>query len=311
MRLAVAVSLLSVLVYSRPASATEPPPPSELSLSWLAPPACPQLASLQESLAIRQKRRVALGPNAPLRVEASVVTEHDGFRLELVTATRSGRARRVLVAPSCNELARATLLMASLLLSTPETSASPESSSPAPAASARVPELSTVALRVSAAAALDLGRLSRFSPGASLGLGVDLASLRLRAGASYLPSRNVDVSSLPGAHVELQLIAAELSACYALRRAPRLSPCVFAELGSLRARGVGLSHDEHSASVWWLGGVAAQLSVGLAAWLDLDSELSVGFPARRAQISTRDTGVVYQVPAVTGQLRVGLSLHFH
>jgi hypothetical protein len=146
--------------------------------------------------------------------------------------------------------------------------------------------------------------------GAALGLGIDLAALQLRAGALYLLPRTTDVPQAPGASMSLQLTAAELGACYALTRAPRLSPCAYAEIGSLRAQGAGLAHDEHSASLWLLGGLSVQLRLHLGPRLDLDTEASLGIPVRRAQIATRDAGEVYRVPVATGQVRAGLSLHF-
>jgi hypothetical protein len=292
-----AATLLGMLLFSQRASA------HELTLSWSAPAGCPGLAELQAGLTTRQKREVQLGPDAPLRIDATVTRDREGFRLELVTHTESGDSRRELYTQSCNELARATLLVASLLLSTPP----PESAQPEPAATD--PPLLT-SWHATLAGALDAGKLAVFAPGAAVKLGVDIESLRIRLGALYLPPRSVAIEQAPGAQVVLQLMAAEASLCYAWTRAPRLSSCAYVELGSLRARGKGLAQDETTASLWLAGGLGMQLSVSLVEWLELQGELALGVPMQRAQLATRDLGVVYRVSAVHGQLQAGVCAHF-
>jgi hypothetical protein len=120
----------------------------------------------------------------------------------------------------------------------------------------------------------------------------------------------VAIEQAEGGRVVLQLMAAEASLCYGWTRAPRLSSCAYAELGSFRAQGRGLAQDEDTASLWLAGGLGAQLSVGLNAWLDLEAELSLGVPLRAAQLATRDLGEVYRVSAVYGQLQAGFCAHF-
>jgi hypothetical protein len=298
-----AATFLGVLLYSQHALA------SELALSWQAPAGCPGLAELQAGLATRQKRPVQLGADAPVRIDAKVTRDRAGFRLELQTHTESGDSRRELYTQSCNELARATLLLASLLLSMPPP---PAAAVPAPALpeAAPGPERSNrPSWHLTLAGALDAGKLAVFAPGAAAKLGVDLDALRLRAGAVYLVPRSVAIEQVPGAAVVLQLLAAEASACYGWTRAPRLASCAYAELGSLRARGRGLAQDEHSSSLWISAGLGAQLSVSLASWLELETELSLGVPFRRAQLATRDRGLVYRVSALYGQVQAGLCAH--
>jgi hypothetical protein len=298
-----AASLLGVLMFSQHALA------SDLSLSWQAPDGCPGLNDLQAGLVTRQKRPVQLGPDAPVRIDAVVTRDREGFRLELQTHTENGDSRRALYTQSCNELARATLLVASLLLSTP----------PAAASTADVPERAVasdpalqarVSWHLTLAGVADAGKLAVFAPGVTAKLGVDLNAVRLRLGALYLTPRAVAIEQAPGAHMVVQLMATEASACYAWTRAPRLGPCAYAELGLLRARGRGLAQDEDSSSLWLAGGLGMQLSFSLASWLELETELSLGIPLRRAQLATRDLGLVYRVSAIYGQLQAGLSAHF-
>jgi hypothetical protein len=301
MRLLAAI-FLGALFYAPQALA------SELALSWQAPEGCPGLAELASGLATRQKRPVQLGADAPVRIDAKVTRDRAGFRLDLQTHTETGDSQRELYTQSCNELARATLLLASLLLSTPPPASEPDAPAvPSEAASTRSLQRSW---HVTLAGALDAGKLAVFAPGASVKLGVDLNALRLRVGALYLPPRAVAIEQAPGAHVVLQLMAAEASLCYAWTRAPRLASCAYAEAGSLRARGRGLAQDEHSSSLWLSAGFGAQLSVALAPWLELETELAVGVPFQRAQLATRDLGLVYRVAAVYGQLQAGLCAHF-
>jgi hypothetical protein len=153
---------------------------------------------------------------------------------------------------------------------------------------------------------LDAGKLVVFAPGAAAKLGLDVDALRLRLGALYLPPRGVAIDKVPGASVDLQLMAAEASLCYAFSRAPLLASCGYAELGSLRARGRNLGQDEVSSSLWFSAGLGAQLGFALTSWLDFEAELTLGSPFRRAQIATHDLGRVYQFSAVYGQLQAGL-----
>lgn len=287
-----AATLIAVLFYSQHARA------SELALSWQAPPGCPALAELQAGLDTRQGRRVQLGADAPVRIEATVTRDRAGFRLDLQTHTETGDSQRELYTQSCNELARATLLVAGLLLSTPLPAASPVAA--VPAASIRR------AWHVTLAGVLDAGKLAVFAPGAVAKLGLDLDALRLRLGASYLPPRRVAIEKVPGASVDLQLMAAEASLCYAFTRAPLLASCAYAELGSLRARGRNLGQDEGSSSLWFSAGLGAQLGVALTSWLDFETELTLGSPFRRAQVATRDLGPVYRFSAIYGQVQAGL-----
>lgn len=298
-----AATLLGMLLISQRALA------HDLSLSWSAPAGCPGLAELQAGLTTRHKQLVQLGPDAPVRIDATVTRDREGFRLVLVEHTESGESRRELYTKSCNELARATLLVASLLLSTPpgakavdETAEPP----PSPPASAQVRPTWHATL----AGVLDAGKLAVFAPGAAVKLGVDLDALRIRVGALYLAPRSTAIEQAPGAQVVLQLMAAEAALCYGWTRAPRLSSCAYAELGSLRAQGRGLAQDEDSASLWIAGGLGMQLSVGLSSWLELEGELSLGVPLQRAQFATRDLGVVYRVAALFGQLQAGLCAYF-
>jgi hypothetical protein len=296
-----AATLLCMLLISQRALA------DDLMLSWSAPAGCPGLAELQAGLTTRQKQPVQLGPNAPLRIDATVTRERDGFRLVLVEQTESGESRRELYTQSCNELSRATLLVASLLLSTPPAATAVEHTpSPGPPAATNVGP----SWHATLAGVLDAGTLAVFAPGAAVKLGVDFDALRIRVGALYLAPRSVAIEQAPSARVILQLMAAEAALCYGWTRAPRLSSCAYAELGSLRAQGRGLAQDEATASLWIAGGLGVQLGVGLASWLELEGELSLGVPLQRAQFATRDLGVVYRVSAVYGQLQAGLCAYF-
>jgi hypothetical protein len=291
-----AATLWSLLLYSHPALA------SELTLSWRAPEGCPTLANLQAGLESRLHRPVQLGPGAPIQVEAAVARDRAGFQLDLRTHTEAGDSRRELYTQSCNELARATLLHASLLLST--------LAAPAAAEAAPAPRVLATHMHLTAAAVVDAGRLPVLAAGAAARLGIDVDAFRLQAGALYLAPRSTALEPASGANASLQLTAATLAACYALTRAPRLLPCAFAELGSLRAAGRGLAQDERTQSLWLDAGLAAQLSFGVTSWLDFETELSAGIPLRRPQLATRDLGVVYRVPALFGQLQAGLTAYF-
>jgi hypothetical protein len=299
-----AATLLGMLLFSQHALA------NELALSWNAPSGCPGLAELQAGLETRQKRPVQLGPDAPLEIAANVTRDRDGFRLELVTHTESGDSKRELYTQSCNELARATLLVASLLLSTPSAATPPRDGVEQRMAIEPAAAPTRVSWHATLGGVLDAGKLAVFAPGATAKLGVDVDATRIRVAALYLAPRSVAIDQAPGARVVLQLMAAEASVCYGWTRAPRLSSCAYAELGSLRARGRGLAQDEGTSSLWLAGALGLQLSFKLSSWLELESELSLGAPLRRAQLATRDLGLVYRVSALYGQLQAGLCAYF-
>lgn len=275
---------------------------SELALHWQAPLGCPDESELQAGLRTRLGREIALGPDAATQLDAQIAREGPGFRLELNTRTENGDEQRVLEARSCNELARATLLVASLLLSTHA----------APVQHAHSEHGASVHghLHVAVSGVLDFGRLPASAPGVGVRFGVDVARLRLWLGGLYLPAQARALGAQPGASVSSQLTAAEIGVCYALIVSPWLGPCVYGELGSLRAEGHGLAQNERTTSLWLLGGLGLSLSVPLVRWLDVTTEANLGVPALRPQLSVRELGRVYQVSALAAQLQVGLRLRF-
>lgn len=278
---------------------------SDLALGWSAPGVCPDVRELQASLRTRLGRPLSFGPDAPTALSARIEAAGAGFRLTLNTRTESGQEQRNLEARSCNELARATLLVAALLLSTrPLPSPAPAPAASPPSAAEHGP------LRLGVSGVLDLGRLPAAAPGLAARLGLDVGRLRLSAGALYLPPRSQAVASQPGAELAMQLTAAQLDVCYALLPSPGLGLCAMAEAGALSAQGRGLREDQHASSFWLLGGLGMALWAPLTGWLDLAAELTLGAPATRARISVRELGSVYRVPVLTGQLQVGLSARF-
>ena len=278
---------------------------SDLALHWHAPAGCPDSSELQAGLRTRLGRAITLGPDATTQLDAEVTRVGPGFRLQLSTHTETGDEQRVLEARSCNELARATLLLASLLLTTHAAPMSePAAVRDEPSSGARG------ALHLTLAGVLDLGRLPAPAPGVAARIGADIARLRLLLGGLYLPAQARAVPSQPGASVSSQLIAAQLGVCYGLIVSPWLGPCAYGEVGSLAAQGHGLPQNERSTSLWLLGGLGLAFSVPLTDWLDLSAEATLGAPASRPQLSVRDLGRVYQVSVLAGQLQVGVQARF-
>ena len=283
---------------------------SDLALHWQAPVGCPDASELTAGLRTRLGRAITLGPDASTRLDAQITRDGSAFRLQLNTRTESGTEQRVLEARSCNELARATLLVASLLLSThPVPAAEPAPMSHA-ASSHAVSAGARGYLHLTLAGALDLGRLPALGPGLSARIGADIGRLRLQIGGLYLPAQARALMSQPGASVSSQLTAAQLAVCYALVVSPWLGPCAYAEVGALPAEGHGLPQNERKTSLWLLGGLGLALSVPLLSWLDLSAEASLGAPLLRAQVSVRELGRVYQVSVLAGQLQAGLRVRF-
>ena len=280
---------------------------SDLALGWRAPASCPDLAELQASLRSRLSRPLTFGPDAPTQLDGRVEREGDGFRLTLDTRTESGSESRILEAGSCNELARATLLVASLLLSTRPLPAEAQRAAPE---AARPSTPRSLRLLVGVAPVIDFGRLPAPAPGLAARVGLQRSRLRIAAGALYLPEQWRSVAGQPGAAIGLQLTAAQLCVCYVLLESPALGTCARGELGALAAQGRGLADSQRSSSLWLAGGLGLGVWLPLTPWLELSTELGLDAPLMRAQLSVHELGSVYRVPAIAGQLQVGLSLRF-
>jgi hypothetical protein len=111
-----------------------------------------------------------------------------------------------------------------------------------------------------------------------------------------------------------QLTAGRLSGCLAqvdLGTSLRVSPCATFDVGSLRASGGGAVENVHTRYMPWLaGGAAARVEFSLSPWLALEAVASVRRLARRDRFIFRPESLVYQVPAWSAGIGLGLLLRF-
>ena len=174
---------------------------------------------------------------------------------------------------------------------------------------------STIALRVGASLALELGVLPE--PAAGVAVGVTIAPswlLPVDVWVSTLFAQDQAVADAAGTG-RLQLFAGGLALCPALDVTSRLSMRVCSGLraGVLGGRGEGFAASTSSSGPW----VEALLSTGL--WLrlgriSLHTAVGAGVPAVRDTFSYVDRlgarRVLHRAEAVTGRFELGAGVHF-
>jgi hypothetical protein len=284
---------------------------SDVDLSWSAPASCPNRESLRDGLVRRLGRPVRIGPDAAVSLSGVITAVGQGYSLALRTRAGDVSEQRTLQARSCGELARASLLVLSLLLV--EGRAGPgdpaevrvaDGATP-PALEAERPPL--VAAR--ARAVFDLGTLQRIAVGPALAVGLDLGVWQLELAGLYLLPQALRARSSQQQVGELGLWAGSASVCAALTQRPLLAPCVTFELGRLFGRGTdALTRPESVGGSWLLGQIGLRFGVALGRGWSWQSELSAGVPWNRWAVASHALGEVYRVPSVIARLHTGLEL---
>lgn len=293
------VVLLGLWVASQAASVRA----SDVDLTWVAPTRdCPDREQFRSGLATRLGREISVGADARIHVDAKIVPSSVGYGLTLRTQSEHGSQKRLLNARSCNELARAGVLIVALLF--PER-AGVVSANDEEAASDRRAGLQP---RARVEWVVDLGALPlpAFGAGLTVGLGLGAASFEL-GGFALLP-RAGRVPNRAQPVAELQLVAAVAGACFEVVRRPGIAPCLALELGEVRGSGRGLANISNRSALWLMP------SAGVRAWLELGRALqwslgvAAGLPWDRSVFTVRDLGPVHEVPAVVARVATGLEL---
>lgn len=87
----------------------------DLDVQWDVPARdCPDREQLRAGLAERLGRPLSFGPDARLRLRARIVARDGGYQLQLATRSDQTSDERTLNARTCNELLRASVLIAAL-----------------------------------------------------------------------------------------------------------------------------------------------------------------------------------------------------
>lgn len=282
---------------------------SELAIEWNAPRGCPPQDALRDGLSARLGREISVGAEAPVEVHATIVAVGGGYALDLRMHSAQGSERRELRARSCNELARASVLMAALLLmETPGATITGEiqakrRSRPASSAAAIGPIYARTWVRG------DLGTMPAAAVGPGFALGLALSDTRLELGATYLPAQSMYASGGDSLG-SVQLMAAHANVCQVLLRVPELGPCLRAEVGQLRARGEHVASAMTASSAWFSGAIGARLGVELWSGLAWQTEVAAGVPFERVRVAVRNSGELHRTAAVFGRVETGLLLSF-
>ena len=278
---------------------------SDLTVEWDVPPrVCPDREELRSGLSRRLQREVSFGEDARLQLSGRVIAEGSGYSLALRTRSADAVEERSLRARTCNELAQASVLIASLMFARqlqPNRRADSGAARSTPGA---------VDLYARAQLALDLGTLPGIGFGPSLMLGVQLGRLSLELGGFALLPRTAQ--SAQQSETSLQLTAAAAAGCLTLlhSHAVTLAPCLHVEAGALHAEARQVRDPRPSTQLWLSLGLGVRARVELAQWLYWYSELGGALPWDRAQFVIGELGEVHRVPILVGRLTTGLGSRF-
>lgn len=304
------ITLLCLSVLAFGVSITSRAHASDLAWEWTAPRGCPPQDALREGLAARLGREISIGAEAPVEVHATVVALGGGYALDVRMRSAQGSERRELRARSCNELARASVLMTALLLmdgpsATVTSGIAPKRRSrPASSASSVGPVYARTWVRG------DLGTMPAAAVGPGIAVGLALADTRIELGGTYLPAQSMYAASGGASLGSVQLVAAHAGVCQVLLRAPELGPCLRAEFGQLRAQGEHVASAMTASSAWFSGALGARLSLELWSGLAWQTEVGAGMPFERVRIAVRNSGELHRTAAVFGRFETGLLLSF-
>lgn len=279
----------------------------DIDLAWHAPEACPSRESLRESLEQRLGRPVRLSSEARVGMAGVVEVSGRGYKLDLRTHSEDVSDRRELHARSCNELARASLLVLELLLV--QGPASP----PTAAGTAGVTEPSGPRLlrfTLRASVLVDIGAMPRLAVGPALALGLWWRRWQFELAGDFLPAQSSSVSSGGRRAGRLQVWAGSAVLCHALLEQPALGPCVGLEVGRLSWTS-DVTKPAHTSGTWLLSQIGLRLGVALGAGVFWDVQLGIGVALNRIEIRSSDLGeLFYRTPFVLGRASTGLLARF-
>jgi hypothetical protein len=313
--------VLSFMALASSATAAESP------LTWDAPAQC---SDAQQVMAVVAELTGQHPPVIPpeRRIRALVEPSESGWELSLTLFDGARERSRVLTAPSCPELARATGVVIALALDPDAadelpalepagSSAATEEDLRAPGLEEATPEPVPVESpaaapaplewRLQAAALLDGVALGAPAPGLAISFGARRAALSGFAHGAWLPARQEGVDSRGS--VEFSLLAGGVSACYELARGVlALDACGGLELGRLAASGERLD-DAASFADWWL---APSLGVAFGSLLAGPLYFRAGadalVPVLREAYRVNDGLLVHRAPSIG--FRGGIALGF-
>ena len=292
---------------------------ADFSLSWNAPPGCPDRAEVLARMARLLGRSPGSVREPRLGVRGEVVAlpsrAADRFRVKLVSQSAEGPSERSVDGVSCERVTDAAVLILAMAIDAEAVAArlsAPPSPPPKPAEPpAPEPAASHIGFWARAGALADLGAMPEINPGGALGVGVSAGSLWFEAeGRVWLP-QEIDAPGRPGVGGRFNRQSVALRSCFGLG-GDSLSggPCGGVAVGSMSGRGYGISDPDDGGSAWveaFAGGALRQrFFVGVA----LRADLEVMTPLVNPRFSIGGIGSVHRAPFLFGRGALALELHF-
>ncbi len=346
--LAVPVAILG-FVTAQPAEVTSTAHEAGIELTWTAPaaPVCPDAAAIVAD-SIR-----ALGPsppNEPLWARATVVTDADGFALELIIDGAHGRVgTRQLRGKTCPVLARVAALVIAVAIdpdatmpTEDEPADEPTPTVPEPEASTRptptpltpptarpVKRTVTVAPRrrepmppqsrpwIGVLADAGVGAIALPALAGVVGAAISMGGRRWRAelGAVGWTASEQESSSNPAVGGRFGLLAGRVRGCYVAHVAPlELPMCAGGEFGAVLARGTGkLTPRRRPSALVVAATLGPQLwwrPARLRGRLGLFVRADLLLVAVQPRFGTARSGVVWKVPSTAVEATGGIEVRF-
>jgi hypothetical protein len=314
-------------------SAAEPETPrAGPSLTWQAPPACPDGEAVSERIeAVVGGELSEYGKGWQARGRVSRGSQAWQLVLQLREPGRALEAaplERVLTAPRCEDLVEAAAVAIAIALGDARDQAA-DSRKPAAAVEAAAsmgpPENGTadfdqpslevapgaphrLGLGGSLDAVLDSGSVGGPALGGSLGLGGWLGPLGAGAYGTWLPAHRKDIAPQQGAEFSLWL--GGVRGCYQLFGGAGnlgLAPCVGFEIGQLRADSHGLREGASTRDTWLAPSVGLALQAKVLGPLAANSRLDLVLPLGRQTYRVDLVQPVYEIPALLLRWSLGVS----
>jgi hypothetical protein len=313
---------LAALFHSLSATAQ---PPSGFSLDWNAPAGCPQSTFVLAEMSRLLGREPGLPSDRPVSLRAAVEPTGSAFTVRILLTTPEGRGERTFRNASCERVALATALVASLAID-PETVAArkaepppapPESPHPPPQPVPPKMEIARTGQRdgfsLGAEPGIDLGILPSLGVRLAVVAGLSWRSFRYEGVVGYdLPQ----VAHVPGEitrGARLQLGTLKVRACLApIEGTVEMDACLSIEGGLFFATGVGISAPASKTYPWVAGLAGPRLVWHWARWLEGRLEADVGASLVRPtfEITGSAPAFVYRPSLFHGQATASALVRF-
>jgi hypothetical protein len=313
-----------------PSDATSPDtaPPVErppIELEWSAPPACPKATDVERELVALLGDR---DPGAPwVRVVAKVTAVPDGFALELVTETSSGKTTHTLASPDCAALAHAVALVAAVAADpmavdrklerdaardTDAVETPPPKPPKAPVAPPveKRPRLRLARFALRADALLDYNVVPKIGFGPVITLGIFGPHWRTEVGAIYVDPRTLWIDDLRTAGADIGMWGLRVRGCGVPTVATVEFPlCGALEGGQVSGRPLGpAAPPQTETHAWGAFSLGGSVTWSPRPFIALVIGLDLVAPFRRPRFLVPDGRELHQVGRVGLRANFGIEL---